>query len=129
MLIYFYRTDMVNKAYSWFKETFPEYKVVKYVMGVPDSVLADNEIIITTPKKAGCGTDIKQLKTVIQTVSVKADTLVNQSRGRLRELPDGDTPEYIELLDLRIHAQIRHYKERKYLHQAKARKCYYVSMV
>lgn len=125
MLIYFSRLEMVDYAYQWFQDKYPEYKIVKYVHGVSDTVLMDNEIIISTPKKAGCGTDIKNLKTVIQTVSCKADTVVDQSRGRLRELPDGDTPEYVEIVDWAIQAQVRHYRERKDLHDERARNVYF----
>ena len=121
LLIYFARLEMVDAAYEWFIKTYPDLKVTKYVHGIPDTVLSDHEVIVATPKKAGCGTDIKNLRTVIQTVSCKADTLVDQFRGRLRKLDNGDTPEYVEICDWNIRAQIRHCKEREYLHRVRAR--------
>lgn len=125
MLIYFARLEMVDYAYKWFRQHYPKYKVTKYVHGVADTVLASHDIIIATPRKAGCGTDIKNLKTVIQTVSCKADTVVDQSRGRLRELEEGDTPEYIEVVDWAIQSQVRHCKEREDLHRIRAKNYYF----
>lgn len=125
LLVYFALLETVDYAYKWFKETYPELKITKYIGGIADSVLKDNEVIISTPKKAGCGTDIKDLRVVIQTVSCKADTVVDQTRGRLRELPNGDTPEYVEIVDWGIQAQVRHYYERKDLHQERARNVFF----
>ena len=125
LLIYFARLEMVDVAYDWFTKNYPELKVTKYIHGIPDTVLSNHDVIIATPKKAGCGTDIKNLRTVIQTVSCKADTLVDQFRGRLRKLDNGDTPEYVETCDWNIKSQIRHCKERESLHRIRARNYYF----
>lgn len=121
ILIYFSMLDTVNAAYNWLVQMYPGYKIAKYVGTAEDSVLVDNDIILTNPKKSGCGTDIKNLRTIINTVSSKSDTQVLQLFGRLRELPDGTTPEYIETYDINLTSHRRHAGEREVLLMAHAR--------
>ncbi len=115
MVIFFTLLEMIDYAYNYCVENYPDYTVVKYISGVNDDVLKQFDIIITTPKSCSCGTDIKQLRTVINTVSTKSPTLVLQTCGRLRELPDGTTPEYVDICDTNIKAQQYHKKEREHI--------------
>jgi len=117
MFIYFARLEVIDRVVELLKETYPKYKVCKYVNGVPDSVLKENDIIVTTPKKASCGTDCPMLRTVINTVSMRAPALVEQIRGRLRKLKSGNQPIYVELVDVNLQAQLRHYNDRKIAHR------------
>lgn len=111
LAIFACRIDMVNAIYSWCMDNYPGCKIVKYIGGVPDKVLDRNEIIITTDKSCGCGTDIKNLRSVINTVSTKSPTAVKQIFGRLRKLQDVTT-EYVDVCDLHIAAHRRHQEER-----------------
>ena len=111
LVIFVNRLEMVDAVYNWCIENYKDYKICKYIGGVKDTVLASNEIIITTEKSCGCGTDIKNLRTVINTVSTKSPTAVLQVFGRLRELP-GVTTEYVDLCDKNIGAHCRHKDER-----------------
>jgi hypothetical protein len=104
--------EMVDYAYTWFKENYPELKITKYIGGTADSVLNDNEVIITTAKSCGVGTDIKNLVTVINTVSTKSPPAVLQICGRLRKIP-GRTTEYIDLCDLNMMSQKHHQRARE----------------
>ena len=111
LAIFVTRLPMVDKVYEWCKEKYPEFKIVKYIGGVPDSVLVDNEIIITTEKSCGVGTDIKQLRAVINTVSTKSAPSIQQLFGRLRKIPGVNT-EYADICDRNISAHCRHQEER-----------------
>ena len=66
---------------------------------------------MTTEKSCGCGTDIKNLRAVINLVSTKSPTVVLQIFGRLREIP-GVLTEYADVCDSNIPAQVRHQSER-----------------
>lgn len=115
IIIYFSLVETIDAAYEWLKNIYPEHKVACYVGSTDDAVLVNNDIIITNPKKSGCGTDIKNLRTIINTVSAKSDTQILQLFGRLRELPDGTTPEYIEVYDNNLKSHRRHAREREVL--------------
>jgi len=93
----------------------------EYVSGSPDSVLRKYNIIATTTQRAGVGTDVKQLRTVINTISMKSEPLVRQLRGRLRKLPNGVTPLFIEITDETINAQRIHSFVRRRFHRKQAR--------
>ena len=114
LAIFVTRLNMVDALYKWCVEKYPEYKTVKYIGGVPDSVLVDNDIIITTDKSCGCGTDIKNLRAVINTVSTKSPPAILQVFGRLRKIPGVDT-EYADLCDQNISAHRRHQEARIYI--------------
>ena len=58
------------------------------------------------------GTDVKQLRTVINTVSTKSPTAVLQICGRLREIP-GVTTEFIDICDMNISAHKYHQRDRE----------------
>ena len=111
LAIFVMKLDMVDALYKWCKDKYPEFKITKYIGGVPDSVLVDNEIIITTDKSCGCGTDIKNLRAVINTVSTKSPPTVLQVFGRLRKIP-GVVTEYADICDLNISAHCRHQEDR-----------------
>ena len=112
LAVFFSRLEMVDYAYKWFTEQFPEMSIVRYIGGVQDKVLADNEIIITTMGSLGCGSDVQNLRTVINTVSTKSPPAVLQLFGRLREL-EGSQTDYVDICDTAIPAHERHRKERE----------------
>lgn len=120
LAIFVTKLDMVDALYKWCKEKYPEFKITKYIGGVPDSVLVDNEIIITTEKSCGCGTDIKNLRAVINTVSTKSPPSVLQVFGRLRKIP-GVVTEYADICDNNISAHRRHKEERIHILRSNAK--------
>ena len=93
----------------------------EYVGGTDDDVLKQYNIIATTAQRAGVGTDVKQLRTVINTISMKSEPLVRQLRGRLRKLPDGTTPLFIEITDEAINSQRIHSFVRRKFHRKQAK--------
>ena len=104
--------DMVNEVSRWCSNEFHDLKVTKYISGISDDVLKTNDIIVTTPKSMSVGTDVKNLITVINTVSTKSPPAVLQICGRLREIPGVET-QFIGLIDCNLVSQRRHQKERE----------------
>ena len=115
-LVYFETINMVMAAKQWLEKTYKHRKVGVYIGGSEDEAYNKYEIICTTPGKAGVGTDIKNLYVLINTISFKSVTLAEQMPGRLRELPDGTTPEFIELVNACVSPQMNHRIERRPVH-------------
>lgn len=110
--IFFAMIEMVEYVYNWCKTTFPDLVVNKFIAGSPDKVLVDSDIIITTAKSMGVGTDCKGLITVINTVSTKSPPAVLQICGRLRKIPN-ITTQYIDLVDMNLRAHKHYQRERE----------------
>ena len=121
MMVYFSRRAMAETALVWFTKMFPNLKSAVYIGGIKDDVLEKTDIVISTPKKGGTGTDVKDLLFVLNTVSFQTVVATEQLRGRLRQLKDGRTPTYAELVDTRISAQERHRFIRSYVHKTSAK--------
>ena len=83
----------------------------------PIDNLYNSDIIISTPKSSGTGKDIKELCCCINTISLASEPLVKQIFGRLRKLPDGRTPEFVDLYNRVIPRQVSHAKTRKRIYQ------------
>lgn len=83
-----------------------------YVSDDPEEYLHMSDIIIGVPKRLGTGVDLKELVCCINTVSLASEPLVKQMFGRLRKLPDGRTPEYVDIYNKCIPDQNRHKKTR-----------------
>lgn len=94
--------------------------VVKFIGGVSDEVLSTYDIIISTPTSAGTGKDIKQLKFVLNTVSIASAPLNLQILGRLRVLVD-DTPVFATVCDTCIRQHVSHREVRKMLFESRGK--------
>lgn len=121
MMIYFSMRETINAFIDHLRKDFPRETIHEYVAGSSDDVLRKYSIIATTAQRAGVGTDVKQLRTVINTISMKSEPLVRQLRGRLRKLPDGVTPLFIEITDEAIKSQMIHSFVRRKFHRKQAR--------
>jgi superfamily II DNA or RNA helicase len=120
-LIFFATLDMIDLAYKFLKEAYPNRKVGIYV-GESDPMECEKlEIIVSNAKKAGTGKDISELYTVVNTISYASPTLTEQMLGRLRKLPDGSTPHYIEVVNLMCQPHIHHKYARQMIHKRLAR--------
>lgn len=127
-LIFFSTIEMIKHVSEYLKKEYPDLKIVEYITNSPESNLDDgNDIILTTPQSAGCGTDIKNLRTAINTISELSPTAIEQKRGRLRELSDSD-PIYIDMYNSSLIAHSRHHYQRAIAHRSKA-KSYYESTI
>lgn len=117
LLIYFATLEMIDYMQKQLQAVYPDYKVIKFVGGVKDEAMVTADIGVTNTKRSGTGCDVKKLRTVINTVSLRAPALVEQLRGRLRKLESGNTPEYVETVDKSLRSQMRHYQDRRYAHE------------
>lgn len=80
-------TDYISNKYK-------EFKVRRYVEDDPYSHVEEGDIIITTTLSGGTAFDIKNLLTVIQTVSIKSTATNKQNLGRLRKRENKDVKFY-----------------------------------
>lgn len=111
LLIFFHTIQMITLIVKRLKKQFPHLKVTEYIAETDEEVLNRYDIIVSTHKSCGTGKDIKKLKCVINTCSMKAEGLTIQVLGRLRELP-GETPIYIDMYNAQMQSHIRHKDER-----------------
>ena len=116
-LLFFSTLEMVHHVKKYLDRVYPKLIINEYIGGVDDDALDKVDIILTTPKSAGCGTDIKMLRTAINTISELSPTSVEQKRGRLRKLPNGVTPEYVDIFDGNIVRHCEHIKSRSLIHK------------
>lgn len=93
------------------QQNFPECNSAIYISETEDSVLDTAQIIISTPKSAGTGRDIKNLLTVVTTTSVRSAPANEQALGRLRVLP-GREPHFVYAYNTSISSHISHAHER-----------------
>jgi superfamily II DNA or RNA helicase len=115
-LVFCATIEMVQAVVTRLKDEFPNKNVMSYVADDEECVLVDGDIIVSTHKSAGTGTDIAKLAVVVNTVSFKAPTTSKQVLGRIRKLKCANTvPEYIDMVDLNLRSQMRHWKERSHI--------------
>lgn len=120
-IIFFSTLQMIADVKKYLVPKYPKEKIMSYTAADPESNLVDADIILSTFKSAGTGTDIKNLRTVINTVSVESETQVLQLLGRLRKLPNGDVPIYVDNVDEGLSSHQRHARSRKWHLKGKAR--------
>ena len=114
---------------SWFRNRLiaelpaeDNFKVAVYNSENPeDSVLVENDIIVSTPGSAGTGTDIKDLLTVVMTVATGSDNTNKQTLGRLRELKNGDTPIYVYTWCRDIQEHLTYETRRNFTYRVRSR--------
>lgn len=127
-LIFFSTLNMIMEAEKFFKEQYPNRKVGVYIGESEDMEYNKYEIIISNAKKAGTGTDIKELYTVVNTISFASPTLTEQMLGRLRKLPDGTTPHYIEVVNVACLPHIKHRIARQFIHKKLAKQYHEINL-
>lgn len=98
------------------------FSIAVYNSENPDGrVLAETDIIISTPGSAGTGTDIKDLRTVLMTIATGSDNTNKQTLGRLRELKTGDTPHYVSTWCQDIPEHAKYQERRRYTFQTRGK--------
>ncbi|AFI55443.1 hypothetical protein TSMG0160 [Halocynthia phage JM-2012] len=90
-LIFFSTVNMVQAFLELLKAKIPDIKAVSYLAGDDESKFADAEVIVSTTKKAGTGTDISGLVYLLQTILISSKGENYQNCLRLREREDGNT--------------------------------------
>lgn len=102
VMILFSKIDMVDLYVERIRKEFPEYKISALHSKIDPSEkmdIDDSDIIVSTPRSAGVGTDIRGLGCVIMTEPYSSTITANQVSGRLRYLGDNKDSFYIELID------------------------------
>ena len=122
LLVLVQTIQLVSFIVSYCEYYYPDKTVKSYTSSDPESNLVIGDIIISTPKSCGVGRDIKELVCCINLVSVSSEPLVKQIFGRLRKLPDGRTPEFVDMYNRLIPDQVRHMKSRRKIYEKRALK-------
>lgn len=126
LLLFFALKVMITKVIDYLKTKLDSDLTIKpFIEKMTDDMIIDADIIVSNHSKCGTARDIKNLRTVINTVSTKAaDTLVTQVFGRLRKLKGEfaeDTPIFVDTVDAAMQAQWRHYKERSGVYKSRSK--------
>lgn len=112
-------TSSINSTFKMqaeLKEMFPDLKIGVYNSEVPDEeklyYLDNSDIIATTPKSLGTGTDIPGLKIVINTEPYASGVTADQVAGRLRYDGDKTKSLYVEMVDRAFPDALKRHKKR-----------------
>lgn len=111
LLIFVASINFATALTNYFKKTYKDLNIVRYVEDDEYEHLLTSDITITTNLSAGTAFDIPNLLTVIQTVSVSSYQTNEQAPGRLREIKGRDVI-YWYLYTPNIDKQVNHNKDR-----------------
>ncbi|MNH30222.1 hypothetical protein D3C79_905050 [compost metagenome] len=92
------------------------------------SLSLESTFISTTPKSLGTGTDIPNLRVVINSEPYKSAVTANQNSGRLRYHNDDKFSFYVELIDMGFDECKRMYRARKKTLEEKCAKIVEINM-
>lgn len=122
LLILASKVETCEKLAAYLKERYSNLRVSKFVGGdSEDNLYGNYDMVISTPGSSGTGRDVKNLRSVINTVSVGSYPLTTQILGRLRKLDNGDIPEFVDIFNVRIEKQRRHAETRIDIYKERAR--------
>jgi len=99
------------------RKLYPGFTTNIYIAETDDSVLAQSDIIVSTPFSAGTGRDIKGLYTVFLTASIRSAPLSRQILGRLRWIADDVVPQFCYCTNVRIPPQVEHARVRQGIYE------------
>lgn len=111
---------MCDTFMYYFTEEYPQFKVASYFGGDNQASLVDADVIVTTAKKGGTGTDVDNLLTTINTMSIGSEVQPLQILGRLRKLKDGTHPNYVCMYNEVLDSHVRHYLFCRKLYRSRA---------
>jgi superfamily II DNA or RNA helicase len=121
LAIFVASVNMATSLTQYLTAMYPEYSVKRYCEDDPFENVTDPDMRVTTVISAGTGIDIKDLRVVIQTVSISSTVSNIQTLGRLRKLPDRDT-KFLYLFSHQIKKQVAYHYKRKEIFETKARR-------
>ena len=84
--IFFASIDMCKIFTNYLKREYPKEDIYRYIGGDDYNTMLNSQIIVTNHSMLGTGIDIKNLTTVIQTVSASSLQANVQNFGRLRKI-------------------------------------------
>ena len=118
---------MCDAFMEYFKAEYPNLRIKSFYENDGDENTNDVDIIIATVGKASTGNDIKELRTLINTISIGSEVLPVQILGRLRQLDKGRIPIYVAMYNKVLDAHIRHYKFCRTIYRSRALNYYDLS--
>lgn len=122
LLIFAQTIKMCVQIEKYLKSKYPDLVIRKFTGKDPESHLEDGvDIIVATIKSVGVGKDIKNLRTVHNTVSIGSMPMTEQMIGRLRMLSNGDTPVYIDMWNSDIDKHQDHLNQRLEIYRENAK--------
>lgn len=118
-IIYAATKPMCIAFRDYFRIKYPGFDIRTYITEDKiDNLTAD--VIIGTPSGLGVGKDIPRLSTVLNTVSMAADTRLEQMVGRIRKVP-GISYAYLDMYNGLIGHQCRHADAKRRLYSKLAK--------
>lgn len=120
LLIFVATVSFCQMLQRYLQFEYPDLSVNTYTAEDPDENLTQSDIIISTPLSCGVGKDIKDLRTVIQTISFKSEPQIEQVLGRLRKLED-TTPIFIDIYNSKMSSHNWHYQTRTKIYRNRAK--------
>jgi len=119
-LLYCASVDLCTIMRDYLIKQFPDMIITRYVAEDPFENLMDADICVTTLGSAGTAVDIDNLTTVILSVALATSQGNIQSLGRLRQLKDGTTPEFIYLSCEDIPKHLEYHQQKRVILEEKA---------
>lgn len=111
LLIFISTVELGTQLSQYLQNCYPKFIVKRYCEDDPYEHLECADIIVSTIISAGTAVDIKNLRVVIQTVSISSSVANIQSLGRLRKLEDRDV-KFCYLYSNQINKQLEYHKKR-----------------
>lgn len=127
MMIFCSTRQMCRRLADMIQDDYPNEICGAYLGETDESVLEDWSIIVTTYLSGGVGTDVKNLRTVLVTISMGSRPANEQILGRLRELPDR-APEFVYVYHKGIPNQVNHATTRHSIYRPLAKTFCHMSL-
>ncbi|MDD3172158.1 MAG: DEAD/DEAH box helicase family protein [Herbinix sp.] len=110
------KIDSSNKIAEYLKSVFPDKLIGVVNSTIPEEekqkIMDTYDIISSTPKSAGTGVDISNIRFCINTEPYSSGVMGKQISGRLRMIDANTNSFYIELVDKGFDRVVKMYKKR-----------------
>lgn len=95
-LVYFSTTALVHKFVEFLRRKEPNRIINEFIAGSDEDKLNNSDVVISTTKKTGTGTDLPGLVSVFQTINIAATGENLQNSGRIRVIDNEGKDVFIE---------------------------------
>lgn len=103
IVIYLSKNNAIDTLYDFLMENYDKRTPMKYnstISPEEKEKALNSELILTTPKSLGTGSDIPGLRFIINTEQYTSPITANQMQGRLREYAKDKFTFYFDLVDV-----------------------------
>lgn len=119
LLIFCATVKLCELLRDYLRHEYPDMVVNTAVGKDPESNKYESDIIVSTPKSCGTGTDIPLLRTAIRLDSDSSEPETEQRLGRLRKLASGNTPEFVDVYNGCLSRHNAHFATRAKIYSRK----------